>query len=189
MTQQTAKQDVNNIVNGIDMGILLETVQAVSDDPELGKCQFRASNTWNGGSKNATTIGNFYGAGQENEHKKTFVYHADEPTIIAGYDDAANPVEYLLHALAACVTTSMVAHAAVKGIDIEEMESQLEGDIDLNGFLGLDPNVPKGYTDIRVTFKVKANADADQLKELAEFSPVYKTLTQGTNVNIQIEKK
>jgi len=189
MNQQSVKQDVSNIVNGIDMDILLETVQAVKDKPELGKCQFRASNTWSGGSKNATTIGNFYGAGQENEHKKTFVYHADEPTIIAGYDDAANPVEYLLHALAACVTTSMVAHAAVKGINIEEMESHLEGDIDLNGFLGLDPNVPKGYTEIRVKFKVKSTADTDQLKELAEFSPVYKTLTQGANIDIQVEKK
>ena len=177
------------MANGIDMGVLQETLQAVINEPELGKCQFRASNTWNGGSKNATTIGNFYAAGQENVHKKTFVYHADEPILIAGHDDDANPVEYLLHALAACVTTSMVAHAAVRGIVIEEVESQLEGDIDLNGFFGINPDVPKGYTEIRVKFRIKANADADQLRELAEFSPVYKTLTQGTHVDIQIEKK
>lgn len=189
MTLQNAKQHDVNRVNGIDMGVLLETVQAITSEPELGKCHFRASNTWNGGSKNATTIGNFYAACQENVHKKTFVYHADEPTLLAGYDDAANPVEYLLHALAACVTTSIVAHAAVRGINIEELESQLEGDLDMNGFLGLDPDVPKGYTNIRVKFRVKSDADVDQIRELVEFSPVYKTITQGTNVDIQVESK
>ena len=189
MTQQTAQQEVGNMVNGIDTEILLETVGAVSENPELGKCHFRANNTWNGGSKNATTIGDFYGAGEEHQHKASFTYHADEPTILAGYDDAANPVEYLLHALAACVTTTMVAHAAVCGIHIEEIESQLEGDIDINGFLGLNPDTPKGYTDIRVKFQIKSDADADALKELAKFSPVYNTLTQGANVDIQIDTK
>lgn len=187
MTQQTEQQVVNNVVNGIDMDILKTTVQAISEEPGLGKCHFRASNTWLGGSKNASTIGNFYGAGQENAHKQDYVLHADEPPVLAGYDDAANPVEYLLHALAACVTTSLVAHAAVRGIDIEEVESSLEGDIDLNGFLGIDPRAPKGYTDIRVNFRVKGDTDADTLKELAEFSPVYKTITEGANVDIQVE--
>ena len=188
MTQQTVKQEVSTMVNGIDMDILMDTVQAISNESELGKCHFRASNKWKGGSKNSTTIGNFFGAGQENEHKQNYVYHADEPTILAGYDDAANPVEYLLHALAACVTTSMVAHAAVKGINIEELESTLEGDIDINGFLGLDPEVPKGYTDIRVKFKVKSDGETDQLRELLEFSPVYRTITEGANVDVQIER-
>ena len=190
MSQHTVKYDNTNAVNGIDMEILLATVQAISDEPGLGECQFRAHNTWIGGSKNATTIGNFYGAGQENEHQQEYVFHADEPTVLAGHDDAANPVEYLLHALAACVTTSMVAHAAVKGIRIEELECKLEGDIDLNGFLGIDPDAPKGYKDIRMQFKVRADVDdTDVLKQLAEFSPVYKTITQGANVDIQIEAK
>ena len=188
MTTQTATQAVSNIVNGIDLSILKGTVLAIQDEPALGKCHFRAKNTWLGGSKNASTIGNFFGAGQENEHKEDFVFHADEPGILAGYDDAANPVEYLLHALAACVTTSMVAHAAVRGIEIDALESSLEGDINMNGFLGIDPTVPKGYTDIRVNFKVKGNVDVAELRELAEFSPVYKTITEGANVDINIDK-
>jgi uncharacterized OsmC-like protein len=189
MTQATAQHDTANVINGIDVDVLQGTVQAISNEPELGKCHFRTSNTWIGGSKNASTIGNFYGAGQENEHKQDFVFHADEPPVLAGSDDAANPVEYLLHALASCITTSMVAHASVRGIDIEELESQLEGDIDLNGFLGIDPQVPKGYTDIRVKFRVKPNADADALRELAEFSPVYNTIINGANVDIQVEAR
>ena len=188
MKTQTTTQVVENVVNGLDLTILKDTVQAVSNEPDLGKCHFRAKNTWLGGSKNASTIGNFYGAGQENAHKQDYVFQADEPPVLAGYDDAANPVEYLLHALAACVTTSMVAHAAVRGIEIEALESSLEGDIDLRGFLGIDPSVPKGYTDIRMNFRVKGDADADQLRELAEFSPVYKTITNGANVDIQVER-
>lgn len=187
MSNQTAQYEIGNIVNGIDLNVLRSTVKAISDEPELGKCHFRARNTWHGGSQNATTIGDFYGAGQENQHSQPFTFHADEPAVLAGFDQAANPVEYLLHALAACVTTGMVAHAAVRGIEIESLESQLEGDLDLNGFLGIDPSVPKGYTDIRVKFKVKSDASPEELRALAEYSPVYKTITQGANVDIQIE--
>ena len=98
-------------------------------------------------------------------------------------------MEHLLHALASCLTTSMVAHAAVRGIRIDELESELEGDLDLRGFLGLDPNVPKGYTAIRVKFRVKADPkDMDALQELTKFSPVFNTLTQGTQVDIMVDR-
>lgn len=110
--------------------------------------------------------------------------------MLAGSDQGANPVEHLLNALAGCVTTSMVAHAAVRGIHIEELESELEGDIDLRGFLGLDPNVPKGYTNIRLRFKVKTDADnLEKLRSLAAFSPVYNTITNGAKVDIVVEQK
>ena len=115
---------------------------------------------------------------------------ADEPAILAGEDEGANPVEHLLHALASCLTTSMVAHAAVRGIAIEELESELEGDIDLRGFLGLADDVPKGYTAIRAKFRVKADAgDLETLRRLANFSPVFNTLTSGTNVDVKVELK
>jgi uncharacterized OsmC-like protein len=123
-------------------------------------------------------------------HEQPFELRADEPPILAGYDEGANPVEHLLNALAACVTTSMVAHAAVRGIRIEELESELEGDLDLNGFLGLDEEVPKGFTDIRINFKVKADVDdLEKLKCLTAFSPVFNTLTRGVNVEIRVERK
>jgi uncharacterized OsmC-like protein len=177
-------------VNGIDLSVLEETVGAIRNDPELGQCRFRARNKWIDANHNRTTITSFYGAKQEIPHKQEFELHADEPPILAGEDQGANPVEHLLNALASCVTTSMVAHAAVRGIHIEELESELEGDIDLRGFLGLAPDVPKGYTSIRVKFHVKTDSgNIEKLKRLAEFSPVYNTLINGTDVDIQVEPK
>ena len=113
--------------------------------PRMGACRFRASNRWMAGAHNRTTVTGFYGAMQEIPHKQSFMMDADEPEILAGNDAAANPVEHLLHALASCLTTSMVAHAAVRGIAIESVESELEGDIDLNGFLGLSPENREGF--------------------------------------------
>ncbi len=115
---------------------------------------------------------------------------ADEPAILAGLDRAANPVEHLLHALASCLTASMVAHAAVRGIEIEEMEAELEGDLDLRGFLGLAPEVAKGYTNIRANFRVKAKPeDVARIRELAMFSPVFNTITQGAKVDVSVVLK
>jgi uncharacterized OsmC-like protein len=177
-------------INGIHMEILQGTVNAIEQEPELGKCKFRAHNQWLGGNHNCTTVTGFYGARQEIAHKQQFELHADEPPILAGHDEGANPVEHLLNALAACVTTSMVAHAAVRGIHIEELESELEGDIDLRGFLGLDNDVPKGFTDIRIRFKVKADVDnMERLKRLTAYSPVLNTITRGARVDIQVEAK
>ncbi len=183
---QTAKKI--NRTNGIDLNVLKETVGAIQKDPELGKCKFRARNKWIDANHNCTTISGFYGAKQEMTHKQEFELHADEPPILAGGDEGANPVEHLLNALASCVTTSLVAHAAVQGIHIESLESELEGDIDLRGFLGLAPDVPKGYTNIRVKFKVNTDSEnVKKLKKLASFSPVYNTLINGTKVDIEIE--
>lgn len=184
------EQQTINKVNGIDMDTLQSTVNAIREKPDHGKCKFRVSNKWIGGTHNCSTITGFYGAKQEIAHKQQFELHADEPLLLSGQDQGANPVEHLLNALAACVTTSMVAHAAVRGIHIEEAESELEGDIDLRGFLGLSNDVPKGYTDIRVKFKVKSDMDdMEKLKRLAEFSPVFNTITKGAKVDIQVEPK
>ena len=193
MTNQTTskqvKPDTNDgTINGIHMETLQGTMNAIEQEPDLGQCKFRARNKWLGGNHNCTTITGFYGAKQEIAHKQQFELHADEPPILAGNDEGANPVEHLLNALAACVTTSMVAHAAVRGIHIEELESEIEGDIDLRGFLGLSSVVPKGFTDIRINFKVKADVDnMERLKRLTTYSPVFNTITQGANVDIQVE--
>jgi uncharacterized OsmC-like protein len=189
-SRQTSNTPGNETVNGIHMETLLGTVHAIEQEPDLGQCKFRARNKWLGGNHNCTTITGFYGARQEIPHKQTFEMHADEPPIIAGGDVGANPVEHLLNALAACVTTSMVAHAAVRGIHIEELESELEGDIDLRGFLGLSSDVPKGFTEIRVRFKVKSDVDnLERLQRLTAYSPVFNTITQGAKVDIQVEAK
>ena len=188
--RKTTPSTDSGSINGIHMETLQGTVDAIEQDPELGQCKFRARNRWLGGNHNSTTVTGFYGAKQEIAHKQQFELHADEPPILAGHDEGANPVEHLLNALAACVTTSMVAHAAVRGIHIEELESELEGDIDLRGFLGLDSETPKGFTDIRINFKVKADVDnMERLKRLTEYSPVFNTITRGARVDIQVEAK
>ncbi len=176
-------------INGLNMDVLQKTVDDVRQNPELGACKFRVKNSWIDGGHNCSVIHDFYAAKQEMVHDDTFALHADEPAMLAGNDQGANPVEHLLHALASCVTTSMVAHAAVRGINIDEVHSEIEGDIDLRGFLGLDDSVPKGFTNIRVKFSVKADVDdLNKLKELCAFSPVYNTLTNGVPVDIDIQE-
>jgi uncharacterized OsmC-like protein len=185
-----AEQKTINLVNGIDMDVLQGTIGAIQENPELGKCTFRATNKWISGSRNRTTLDGFWAAGEERHHQQPYGLDCDEPTLLAGGDQAPNPVEHLLNALAGCITTGMVAHAAVRGIHIEELESELEGDIDLRGFLGLSDEVPRGYTNIRVRFKVKADVEnMERLKRLTEFSPVLNTITQGARVNITVEPK
>jgi uncharacterized OsmC-like protein len=175
-------------VNDIDIDILGQTIASVKDDPDLGKCKFRAANRWIGANRNVGKVKTFYAAKQELEHAEAFETYADEPPILAGDDSAANPVEHLLTALAACLTTSMVAHAAVHGIDIDMLESEVEGEIDLNGYLSLQDDVPRGYQQIRIKFTVESDADTQELQRLAEFSPVLNTIVQGARVDIQVDK-
>ncbi|MDH3450615.1 MAG: OsmC family protein [Gammaproteobacteria bacterium] len=188
--QQSPRTEAANVINGVDLEVLGGTVGAIQAEPELGASHFRVSNAWVDGARNESRVTGFYGAAQEIAHRQAFTMIADEPPILAGNDEGANPVEHLLHALASCLTTAMVAHAAVRGIRIGAMDSELEGDIDLNGFLGLNPKTPKGFTDIRAKFRVDAaDGDIDAIRELAKFSPVFNTLTHGVNVDVQVKRK
>jgi uncharacterized OsmC-like protein len=189
MSSQTQTQ----AINGVAVDRLFETIEAIKQTPNLAEFRFRLRNEWLGGGHNRSTIKNFYGAGAENSgREEPFVLDADEPPILLGTDQAPNPVEYLLHALVSCVTSSMVYHAAAKGIRIEELESRVEGDIDLRGFLGLDERVPRGYKNIRIKFKIKADVPAEQLEELCAlgptFSPVFDSLTRAVNVEVGLDK-
>ena len=175
-------------VNGVDVDRLTDTLNAVKSQPDLANFKFRASNKWFDGAHNRSTIQGFFGVGAEDETRtEPFVLDADEPDVLLGEDKGANPVEYLLHALAACMTTTMAVHAAARGIKIESIESELEGDIDLQGFLGLDPDIRPGYQDIRVRFKVKSDAEASQLEELLAYSPVHNSVAQPVNVDASVE--
>jgi uncharacterized OsmC-like protein len=177
------------VTNGINVTEYEEIVQAVKDQPELAKFQFRASNLWDMGGYNRTTIKGFYGAGEEHGAEgRTFVIDADEPPALLGEDRAATPVEYLLHALTACLTSTIIYKAAARGIAIESLESTLEGDLDARAFLELGNDERKGYQNIRATFKVKSDASPEEIKEMAEFSPVLDVLNHGTPVSLQIEK-
>jgi uncharacterized OsmC-like protein len=179
-------------INGVAVDDLFSTIEAVKATPAIAKFKFRIHNQWESAGKNNSTVNKFHGAGQEQSRPKPFVLEADEPPVLLGKDSAANPVEHLLHALASCLTTSMVYHAAARGIQIEEVESSLEGDLDLQGFLDLDPKVRKGYQGIRVKFKIKANVADGQLEEIAQLgsghSPVFDSLTNGVPVSVTAER-
>lgn len=179
-------------VNGVAVDNLFATIEAVKSTPSIAKFNFRIRNRWETGGRNCSTVAGFSGANQELAHPKPFTLEADEPAILLGKDLAANPVEYLLHALASCVTTSMVYHAAARGISIEQVESSFEGDIDLHGFLNLDPGVRKGYQGIRASFKIRANVPDDQLKEVVRLgtahSPVFDSLTNGVPIIVSAER-
>lgn len=178
------------IVNGVNVDQLFETIRAIKDTPNLAKFKFRARNEWLDGGHNQSTIRDFYGAGREDtSRRETFVFDADEPAVLLGEDQGANPVEYVLHALAACLTTALVYHAAARGITIDEVESELEGDLDIQGMLGLSDKVRKGYQNIRVNFKIKSDAPAETLTELCQFSPVFDIVSNPVPVSLRVEKK
>jgi len=179
---------ISTVINGVNMDHLGQTIQAIRQDPALGASQFRVRNRWIGGGHNRSTIQGFYAAGQEDTTRtEPFLLEADEPVVLAGTDHAPNPVEFVLHALAACLTTSLVYHAAVRGIPIESVESSLEGDLDVQGFLGLSDRVRAGYREIRAHLTVKSEASPEELRELAKFSPVYDIVSKPVPVAITID--
>lgn len=175
------------MINGIDTHELGEKAETFTNEPAMAKFKFCARNKWIGGGHNQTTITSFYGMGQDIPHAVSFTLDADEPPLLVGADMGANPVEHLLHALVSCLTSSMVYHAAVRGIHIEEIESFVEGDLDVRGFMALEPGVRKGYENIRVTFRVKSDAPRATLEECARFSPVFDVMTNGTKVALEID--
>lgn len=190
---QTAKNvESQRPINGVDVDKLFGTIDAIKKTPVIATFRFRASNRWLEGGHNRTTINNYYGTQQEHARKEPFVLDADEPPILLGNDQGPNPVEYALTALAACVTSSIVYHAAAKGIRLNSVESRLEGDIDLQGFLGLSKEVPRGYKEIRMFFKIDADAPDEKLEEIVQlgptYSPVYDTITRAVPVKVKLEK-
>lgn len=180
------------LCNGVNTSELMEKIQALKQNPDLAQCTFRATNTWVDGGWNRSTIGGFHGAGQDWEHATRLEFDADEPPVLLGTDRGANPVEAVLHALAACLTTSFIYHAAAKGIRIDELESTLEGDLDLRGFMGIDPKIRNGYKNIRVRFRASADVDDNQLDELCRMaqarSPVFDIVTHGVPVEVSCER-
>lgn len=180
-------------INGVDVDRLFATIDAVGKDTSLADFRFRAENSWMRGGHNRSTIQGFYGAGQEDPTRtKPFVLDNDEPAVLLGEDHGANPVEYVLHALAGCVTTSLVYHASARGIRIDEVSSTLEGQLDLRGFLGMDDSVRNGYEKIRVTLRVKGDATDEQLEELCRLaerrSPVFDIVSNPVPVEVKLER-
>jgi uncharacterized OsmC-like protein len=180
----------SHTINGVNVDQLQDSINAIQGEPKLAKFQFRATNTWINGGHNRTTIKDFYGVGKEDTTRtKPFVFDADEPPVLLGENQGANPVEFVLHALAACLTTSMVYHAAAQGIKIDSVESRLEGDLDLRGSLDIDKDVRPGYQNLRVHFTVQSDAPAEQLQELTKYSPVFDIVSNPVPVDISVSTK
>ena len=179
------------IRNGVDTEQLLGTLNAVRADPSLAKFRFRARNRWLGGAHNRTTIRDFYAAGAEDTSRaEEFVIDAGEPAILIGTDTGANPAEALLHALAACLTTSLVYVAAARGVRLTEVESTLEGVMDVQGALGLSEEHRNGFEQIHVSFRVKGDAPEDKLREVVargqRRSAVFDVVTNGVPVTVDV---
>ena len=189
--EQTAKNQKPSSLNGVNVDQLFANIDAIKNAPGLGKFKFRAHNKWINGGLNQTTIKNFHGVQQEHDHAAPFKLDADEPPLLLGEDTGPNPVEYALTALTACVTTSLVYHAAAKGIKLNAVESRLEGDIDLRGFLGISDDVRKGYDNVRIYYKIDADVPDEQLEELIQmgtkYSPVFDTFINPVTVTAQLD--
>ena len=177
--------------NGVDTEQLYGTLDAIKAQPELAVFQFRAANRWIDGAHNRTTIRAFYGAGQEDATREgEFVLDGGAPAILLGHDTGPNPVEVLLHALAACLTTSLVYVATERKVRLTHIESKLEGDVNVRGALGIAGEVRNGFASIRIAFTVRGEASEEQLHELVglarERSPVYGIVTNGVPVTLDV---
>ena len=183
---------VTNRVNGVDLDRLFGTIEHICSDPTLARFQFRARNEWIDGGHSRSTIQGFYGAGQEDTSRtQPFVVDADEPPVLFGDNQAPNTVEYVLHALAACLSGTIVYHAAARGIVLDGLECTIEGDVDVRGFLGLDETVRPGFQQIRVAFKASGDFDDAQLAELAHltsYSPVRDIVSNPVPVTIEVAR-
>ena len=177
-------------LNGLDTRQMAETVGVLKANPALATFEFRARNRWISGGENRSTIKDFYGAGAEDvSRQQAFEFTNGEPPVLLGHNEGANPVEFLLHALAGCVTTTTVLHAAARGIEIESLSTTLAGEIDLQGLLALDDVAP-GYKGIRIEMDIKAaNATDAELDDLLAFaqahSPVCSTVCRPVPVVVE----
>jgi uncharacterized OsmC-like protein len=176
--------------NGVDVETLFATLDAVKSNPQIAEFQFRATNHWVSGTNSRSTIHEFHGAMQELAHVESRTYEADHPAILVGKDRAPTPVEFVLHALAACLTAGIANIAAARGVQLDEVTSTVEGDVDLRGLLGLDPEVRNGFQQIRVSFRLRGD-DPDALRRVLDQSKarsaVLDMLTTAVPVSIEVD--
>jgi uncharacterized OsmC-like protein len=190
-TTRAAKQTRKPMpLNGVDTPTLFATLDAVRNQPELAQFQFRATNHWQSGTHSRSRMESFHGAGGEQRHVRDFTFDADHPQVLVGRDHGPTPVEFLLHAIAACITAGIGNIAAARGVTLFEIESTVEGDIDLRGILGLSEEVRNGYEQLRVNVKIKGDASPEKLEQIVQQSrarsAVYDVLTNGVPVAITV---
>ena len=190
-TSNTAEQTTDQapaLTNGVDVGQLMNVIGEINEDQDYAKFQFRASNQWINGGLSRSRIKEFHaGNTEDTTRNEAFTIDADEPLIAAGHDSAPNAMEYVLHALASCLTGSMVYHASVRGIGIDAVESSYKGDMDVRGLFGLAEDVRKGFNKVTVEMRVKSQASVDELTECAMFSPVFEMISKALPVEFKLK--
>jgi len=176
-------------LHGVNTPALFATIDVVRNQPALGKFQFRAHGEWLSGTHTQTTMADFSGAGGEHSHKAAYTAAADHPAVLCGADHGPTPVEYLLHALAACVTAGVANIAAARGVTLQEVKTSLAGDMDLRGILGLSDQVRNGFETIRLGVSIKGDAPEAKLREIVQQacdrSAVLDILRHGTSVAVE----
>ena len=177
--------------NGVDTVALFETLNHVKSQPELAKFRFQATNRWVSGTHSQSTIDAFYGAGAEQHHVQPTVLDVDHPRQLVGQDEGPSPIEYLLHVLAGCLTAGIGNIASARGVKLNSVESTVEGDMDLLGVLGLSDEVRNGFNDIRVSFRIDADADDEVIRNIVERSrarsAAFDVMTNGVPISIEVE--
>lgn len=178
-------------LNGVDTPNLFATINFVADNPGTSLFTFRAENQWISGTHSRTAISGYFGAKGEQDRNKTFIAEGDHPAVLVGADNAPTPVEFLLHALAACITAGIGNIAAARGVKLTRVTSRVEGNIDISGLLGLSDKVRNGYQDMRISFEIEGDAPADKLEEIVRQSQarsaVFDVLTNGVPVTVDVK--
>lgn len=189
--EKTAPKAERVAMNGVDVPTFIATLGAVDDTREIAKFTFRANGTWLSGTHSRVEMNGFYGACGEQTRETTHTVEGDHPAVLCGQDNAATPAELLLAALASCLTAGIGNIASMRQVELEAVDCTVEGDIDLCGILGLDPAVRNGFAGIRVTFRIKGNADAEMLEKIVHQSvarsAVFDVLTNGVPVAVEAQ--
>jgi len=187
MTTSNAIEQTQDMTNGVDVGQLMKVIGSIEADAGYAKFQWRATNHWIDGELSRSEIKGFYaGNNEDSTRKEAFTLDADEPPIASGQNRAPNSMEYLLHALASCLTGTLVNHAAVRGVEIEAVDSSYAGDMDVRGLFGLSDDVRKGFSKVAVNMRVKSEASVKELTEMALFSPVYDVISNSLPVEFTL---
>jgi len=182
---------MTTVNNGVNVAALLAAREALKAAPQAAKFTWRASCKWKNGTHSVSTVQGFHGLGQENKHKTEFTFEADHPEVFASEDLGATPVELVLCGLASCLTAGVAAVAQNRGIQLRSVEAKLEGAMDIQGILGIDSDVRNGYDDIKVTFKIDADASKDEIEAIVaqsqKRSAVYDVITNPVNVTVEVK--
>ncbi|GAA4519848.1 OsmC family protein [Nonomuraea ferruginea] len=183
-------RDMTTVANGVNVQALLDAREVLKTAPEAAQFVWRASSKWQNGVHSTTTVKEFFGLGQEQTHKNEAVFDADHPDVFAAEDNGITPIEYLLVGLASCLTAGVASVAQNRGIQLRSVEATLEGKHDIRGILGADADVRNGFTDIKVTFNIDADASKQDIEALVaqsqKRSAVFDAITNPTDVTVEV---